>query len=95
MFNRHGREFLLMIKDLSRDELDEMGKDRNDYRLNKHFNGQPIFLVSAPRGQVPPFARQGSFITFTGTTDWRFYDVPNDLGQMVKLPSFELISAYP
>ena len=92
---RYGRDFLLMIKELSRDELDEMRRDRNDYRLNKNFNNQPLFLVSAPVGGFPPFAREGSQITFTGTTNWRFYEVLNDLGQSVKLPSFEFISAHP
>lgn len=93
--NRYGREFLLAIKELSRDELDEMQRDRNDFRLNKHFNNQPLFLIAAQKGQFPPFAKEGALITFTGTTDWRFYDILNDMGAMVKLPAFEFVSAHP
>jgi len=92
---RHGRDFLLMIKELSQDELDAMSRDRNDYRLNSHFNNQPTFLLATRRGGFPPFAREGQMITFNGTTDWKFYDIINDLGQLVRMPSFEFISAYP
>lgn len=92
---RHGRDFLLMIKELSQDELDYMNRDRNDYRLNSHFNNQPTFLLATRRGGFPPFAREGQTITFNGTTDWRFYNIINDLGQTVRMPSLEFISAYP
>ncbi|HAE40795.1 MAG TPA: hypothetical protein DCG57_19495 [Candidatus Riflebacteria bacterium] len=92
---RHGRDFLLMIKELGQDELDSMNRDRNDYRLNSHFNNQPSFLLATRRGGFPPFAREGQMITFNGTTDWKFYDIINDLGETVRLPSFEFISAYP
>ncbi len=92
---RHGRDFLLMIKELSQDELDTMSRERNDYRLNSHFNNQPTFLLATRRGGFPPFAREGQMITFNGTTDWKFYDIINDLGQLVRMPSFEFISAYP
>lgn len=92
---RHGRDFLLMIKELSQDELDNMNRDRNDYSLNSHFNNQPTFLLATRRGGFPPFAREGQMITFNGTTDWKFYDIINDLGQLVRMPSFEFISAYP
>lgn len=92
---RHGREFLLMIKELSRDELDTMNRDRNDFRLNGHFNNQPTFLLAARKGGFPPFAREGQMITFNGTTDWQFYEVINDLGQAVKMPTLEFVSAYP
>ena len=92
---RHGRDFLLMIKELSQDELENMNRDRNDYRLNSHFNNQPAFLLATRRGGFPPFAREGQMITFNGTTDWKFYNIINDLGQTVSLPSFEFISAYP
>jgi tetratricopeptide (TPR) repeat protein len=95
IISRHGRDFLLMIKELSRDELDEMRRDRNDYRLNKHFNNQPVFLVAAPKGQLPKFAKEGKVITFTGTTDWRFYSVINDMGQSINLPSFDYVSGFP
>jgi tetratricopeptide (TPR) repeat protein len=95
IFRRYGRDFLLMIKELSRDELDEMGRDRNDYRLNPNFNNQPLFLLSVKPGELPVFAKQGTMITFTGQTDWKRYDIINELGQTVKLPAFELISAYP
>lgn len=93
--SRYGRDFLLMIKELTRDELDAMNRDRNDYRLNKHFNNQPVFLIAAKKNGFPPFAREGKMITFTGTTDWRTYNIINDLGQSIKLPAFEFISAYP
>jgi tetratricopeptide (TPR) repeat protein len=92
---RYGRDFLLMIKDLSRDELDMMRKDRNDFRLNKHFNNQPVFLLAATQGGFPPFAKEGEIITFTGTTDWKTYNIINDMGQTVALPSLTFISAYP
>ena len=84
-----------MIKELGQDELDSMNRDRNDYRLNSHFNNQPSFLLATRRGGFPPFAREGQMITFNGTTDWQFYDIINDLGETVRLPSFEFISAYP
>jgi superfamily I DNA and RNA helicase len=84
-----------MIKDLSRDELDMMRKDRNDFRLNKHFNNQPVFLLAATQGGFPPFAKEGEIITFTGTTDWKTYNIINDMGQTVALPSLTFISAYP
>lgn len=93
--SRYGREFLLMIKELSQDELDSMRRDRNDYRLNSHFNNQPLFLLAARQNGFPPFAKEGKMITFTGTTDWRHYNVINDLGQTVSLPTFEFVSAYP
>ncbi|HNV72762.1 MAG TPA: hypothetical protein PKO06_23845, partial [Candidatus Ozemobacteraceae bacterium] len=94
-FQRYGRHFLLMIKELNQDELDNMGRDRNDYRLNPNFNNQPLFLLIADKGKFPPFMKQGSFITFTGVTDWKKYDILNELGQTVKLPAFEFLSAYP
>ncbi len=93
--NRHGRDFLLMIKELDRDELDYMNRDRNDYRLNSHYNNQPLFLLAARKGGFPAFIREGSLITFNGTTDWKFYEVINEMGQTVKLPSFEFLSATP
>lgn len=92
---RHGRDFLLMIKELSQDELETMQRDRNDFRLNGHFNNQPVFLLAAREGGFPPFAKPGQIITFNGTTDWKFYDIINDLGQTVRMPSLEFISAYP
>jgi len=94
-FNRYGQDFLVMIKELSQDELDEMRRDRNDYRLNPNFNNQPLFLISAPRGSFPAFMKEGAFVTFTGSTEWRFYNVINDLGQTVKLPALEFVSAHP
>ncbi len=93
--NRHGRDFLLMIKELDRDELDYMNRDRNDYRLNSHYNNQPLFLLAARKGGFPGFIREGSLITFNGTTDWKFYEIINEMGQTVKLPSFEFLSATP
>lgn len=92
---RYGRDFLLMIKELSQDELETMRRDRNDFRLNKHFNNQPLFLVAAQKGGFPPFIKEGKMITFTGTTDWKTYNVINDMGQNVPLPAFEFVSAYP
>jgi len=93
---RYGRDMLVMIKELSQGELDDFGRDRNDFRLNPNFNNQPVFLLVAPNGTTfPPFARPGTMITFSGQTEWRKYDVPNDLGQMVKLPALDFISAHP
>jgi tetratricopeptide (TPR) repeat protein len=92
---RYGRDFLLMIKELNQDELDAMRQDRNDYKLNRHFNNQALFLLTTKKGGFPPFIEEGKVITFTGTTDWRTYNIINDLGQTVSLPAFEYISAYP
>ncbi|MFZ2960741.1 MAG: tetratricopeptide repeat protein [Candidatus Ozemobacteraceae bacterium] len=94
-FQRYGKDFLLMIKELDQNELDIMKRDRNEYRLNPNFNNQPLFLIGVSKGSLPPFAKQGTMITFTGTIDWSFYDVINDFGQTVKLPSFDLLSAHP
>jgi len=94
-FRRYGRDFLLMIKELSQDELDEMGRDRNDYRLNPNYNNQPLFLVTAKIGELPAFIREGQFLTFTGRTDWKRYDVINELGQTVKLIAFDYVSGHP
>lgn len=93
--SRHGRDFLLMIKELSQDELDTMNRDRNDYRLNRHYNNQPVFLLNAQKGGFPAFAREGKMITFNGSTDWKFYSIVNELGQNINLPSLDFISAYP
>jgi tetratricopeptide (TPR) repeat protein len=94
-FRQYGRDFLLMIKELSRDELDDFGKDRNDFRLNRHYNNQPLFLITAKQGELPTFVKEGALITFTGKTDWKRYDVINELGQTVKLPAFDFLAAYP
>ncbi len=91
--NRHGRDFLLMIKELNRDELDVMNRDRNDFRLNSHYNNQPLFLLATRKGGFPTFIKEGKLITFNGTTDWKFYEIINELGQTVKLPTFEFLSA--
>ncbi len=93
--SRHGRDFLLMIKELSRDELDIMNRDRNDYRLNQHYNNQPLFLLATRKGGFPPFIKEGRMITFNGSTDWKEYEIINELGQTVRLPSFDFISATP
>jgi tetratricopeptide (TPR) repeat protein len=94
-FSRYGRDFLLMIKELSQDELDMMNRDRNNYKLNKHFNGQPLFLLAANQGEFPSFIEENKMITFTGKTDWKTYNIINDMGQTVSLPSLDFISAYP
>ncbi|RCK78996.1 MAG: hypothetical protein OZSIB_0547 [Candidatus Ozemobacter sibiricus] len=94
-FTRYGQDFLVMIKVLNRDEQERSGREQTDFRLNPTFTNQPVFLLVAPRGAFPPFIEKGKFITFTGRTEWRFYDVLNDLGQSMKLPAFEFISAYP
>ncbi len=93
--SRHGRDFLLMIKELSRDELDAMNRDRNDFRLNKHYNNQPLFLLSTRKNGFPSFIREGKIITFNGTTEWKDYEIINELGQTVKLPALEFVSATP
>lgn len=93
--SRYGLDFLLMIKELSQEELDQMGRDRNDFRLSPGFNNQPVFLVSASKGGLPPFAKQGAVITVTGSTDWKTYRVINDLGQAIDLPALTLLAAHP
>ncbi len=94
-FSRYGLDFLLMIKELGQEELDSMGRDRNDYRLSPGFNNQPVFLVSASKGGLPPFAKQGTVITVTGSTDWKTYRVINDLGQGIDLPAITYLAAHP
>ncbi|HEY9069968.1 MAG TPA: tetratricopeptide repeat protein, partial [Candidatus Ozemobacteraceae bacterium] len=93
--SRYGLDFLLMIKELSQEELDQMGRDRNDFRLSPGFNNQPVFLVSAPKGGLPPFAKQGAILNITGRAEWKTYRVINDLGQSVELPAIEYIAAHP
>ncbi|MBF0543847.1 MAG: tetratricopeptide repeat protein [Candidatus Riflebacteria bacterium] len=95
VFPQYGREFVLMIKELDQDELDEMRHDQNSYQLNPNMNNQPLFLVTSQKGNLPPFIKEGKMITFTGQTDWKSYNIINDLGQTVKLPAFDLISAFP
>ncbi len=90
-----GQKFLLMIKELSEAELDEMRRDRNDYQLNPKFVGQPLFLLKASDSGFPPFARPGAMMTFSAKTDYQSFEVTNDLGQRVKLPTLELVSAHP
>lgn len=94
-FYHMGKEFALMIKVLSKDEEEKFGREQRDFKLNANFTNQPVFLLQAPPNGFPSFVREGTFITFTGKTEWRFYEIFNDLGQKVKLPSFEYISAYP
>ncbi|HOY66775.1 MAG TPA: tetratricopeptide repeat protein [Candidatus Ozemobacteraceae bacterium] len=93
--SRYGLDFLLMIKELSQEELDQMGRDRNDFRLSPGFNNQPVFLVAAPKGGLPPFAKQGAVLNVTGRAEWKSYRVINDLGQSVELPAIEYIAAHP
>lgn len=93
--SRHGRDFLVMIKEMDRDELETMNKTENDYRMNKHYNNQPVFLIMAPKGNFPSFIKEKTLITFTGTTDWQFYEITNEMGQPMKLPTFDFVSAYP
>ncbi len=92
---RYGRDFLLMIKECDQDELDYINKSSNDYRLNKHFNNQPVFLLMTSKGGFPDFMKEKTMITFTGKTEWQFYEIINDMGSTVSLPTFEYVSAYP
>ena len=94
-FPMYGRDFVLMIKELSQDELDIMHRDRNNYRLNENYNNQPVFLVIAKRGTLPAFIKEGKMITVTGSVDWKSYNIVNPLGQTVKMPAFNFISAFP
>ncbi len=94
-FSRYGQDFRIMIKELGEDELDQMRRSRNDFRLNPNFNNQPLFLLAAPQGAFPPFVKDGTMITITGTTQWRYFNVINDLGQTVKLPTLDFVSAHP
>ncbi|MBQ3643851.1 MAG: tetratricopeptide repeat protein [Candidatus Riflebacteria bacterium] len=92
---RYGRDFLLMIKECDRDELEYMNKIDNDYKLNKHFNNQPVFLIMTSKGGFPNFIKEKTMITFTGRTEWQFYEIINDMGSIVRLPTFEYVSAFP
>ncbi len=92
---RYGRDFLLMIKECDQDELDYINKSYNDYKLNKHFNNQPVFLLMATKGGFPDFMKEKTMVTFTGKTEWQFYEIINDMGSTVNLPTFEYVSAYP
>ena len=92
---RYGRDFLLMIKECDRDELEYMNKTDNDYRLNKHFNNQPVFLLMTSKGGFPNFMKEKTMITFNGKTEWQFYEIINDMGSIVRLPTFEYVSAFP
>ncbi len=92
---RYGRDFLLMIKECDQDELDYLNKPHNDYRLNKHFNNQPVFLLMTSKGGFPDFMKEKTMITFTGKTEWQFYEIINDMGSTVSLPTFDYVSAYP
>ena len=92
---RYGRDFLLMIKECDRDELEYMNKVDNDYKLNKHFNNQPVFLLMTSKGGFPNFMKEKTMITFNGKTEWQFYEIINDMGAIVRLPTFEYVSAYP
>ncbi len=93
--SRYGRDFLLMIKECDRDELEYMNKIDNDYKLNKHFNNQPVFLIMTSKGGFPNFMKEKTMITFTGKTEWQFYEIINDMGAIVRLPTFDYVSAYP
>ena len=84
-----------MIKECDQDELDFINKAYNDYKLNKHFNNQPVFLLMATKGGFPDFMKEKTMITFTGKTEWQFYEIINDMGSTVNLPTFEYVSAYP
>ena len=92
---RYGRDFLLMIKECDRDELEYMNKTDNDYKLNKHFNNQPVFLLMTSKGGFPNFMKEKTMITFNGKTEWQFYEIINDMGSLVRLPTFEYVSAFP
>ena len=92
---RYGRDFLLMIKECDRDELEYMNKTDNDYRLNKHFNNQPVFLLMTSKGGFPNFMKEKTMITFNGKTEWQFYEIVNDMGSIIRLPTFEYVSAFP
>ncbi|MBF0410721.1 MAG: tetratricopeptide repeat protein [Candidatus Riflebacteria bacterium] len=94
VFQRYGRDFVLMIKELDREEQEEMRHEQSDFNLNPNLTNQPLFLLTTAKGSLPPFIREGKMITFTGETDWKFYDIINDYGQTVRLPAFDLISAH-
>ncbi|MFA6749664.1 MAG: tetratricopeptide repeat protein [Candidatus Riflebacteria bacterium] len=94
-FVRYGRDVLLMIKELDRDELDYMSYPENSYKLNKHYNNRPIFLLEAQKGGFPNFVRPGRMITFNGKTEWKYYDILNEMSSPVRVPVFEFIAAYP
>lgn len=92
---RYGRDFLLMIKTLDRDEMEYMNKTDNDYRLNKHYNNQACFLLMAPQGGFPNFCKEKTMITFNGKCDWQSYEIVNEMGATMSLPTFDFVSAFP
>lgn len=94
-FVHRGRDFALMIKELDRDELEHYSRTENDYKLNKHYNNQAVFLLMSPKGNMPSFIKPKTMITFNGKTEWQFYEILNGMGSTVSLPTFDLISAYP
>lgn len=94
-FTRYGRDFALMIKELDRDEMDHMNKTDNDYRLNRHYNNQPVFLLMASKGTFPDFIREKTMITFNGKAEWQFYEIVNEMGSTLSLPTLDYVSAFP
>lgn len=92
---RYGRDFLLMIKTLDRDEMEYMNKTDNDYRLNKHYNNQACFLLMAPKDGFPNFCKEKTMITFNGKCDWQSYEIVNEMGATMSLPTFDFVSAFP
>ncbi len=93
-FKKYGRDVALMIKELDRDELDAMSFPENNYRLNRHYNNQPLFILEAKDG-FPNFVRPGRMLTFNGKIEWKYYDILNEVSSNVKLPVFEYITGYP
>lgn len=93
-FKKYGREMVLMIKELDRDEMDVMNFPENSYKLNKHYNNQPLFILEAKDG-FPSFVRAGRMLTFNGKLEWQYYDILNDVSSNVTLPVIEYVSGYP
>lgn len=93
-FKKYGRDMVLMIKELDRDELDVMSFPENTYKLNKHYNNQPLFILEAKDG-FPNFVRPGRMLTFNGRLEWKYYDILNEVSSNVTLPVLEFVSGYP
>ncbi len=94
-FTQYGRDCLLMIKELDKDELEIMRYSENNYRLNKHYNNPGLFVLEAKKGELPSYAKPGSRIAFNAKTEFLYYNVLNDMGSTVKLPVMTFVTAIP
>ena len=94
-FTQYGRDCLLMIKELDQDELDYLRYPENSFKLNKHYNNPGLFVLEAKKGELPSYAKPGNRIAFNGKTEFRYYDVLNEMGSTVRLPVMTFVTAIP